>query len=162
MISDSHCDKSCRQRSTLAEYTKHFFVRQHGNRSLAIQNSNMLHSALIQHSNENFRCRVFALLIGSVDPHSYLNRVEATDFFLRTLMMIFDINEKELFLNNQLPVSVKEMMGDGLYHENAKHTPCLIQQEKAAKVVRKMFTNNNVRINRYLGKRPIFPLIYKY
>jgi hypothetical protein len=162
MISDSHCDKSCRQRSTLAEYTKHFFVRQHGNRSLAIQNSNMLHSALIQHSNENFRCRVFALLIGSVDPHSYLNRVEATDFFLRTLMVIFDINEKELFLNNQLPVSVKEMMGDGLYHENAKHTPCLIQQEKAAKVVRKMFTNNNVRINRYLGKRPIFPLIYKY
>ena len=146
LISDSHCDKSCRQRSTLGEYTKYFFVKQHGSRSLAIQNSSMLHNALIKHSNDNFRCRVFALLIGSVDPHSYLNRVEATDFFLRTVMAIFDINEKDLFFNNKLPVSVKEMMGDGLNYDSLKHRPCLIEQEKAAKVVREMFTNNNVSI----------------
>ena len=60
----------------------------------------MLHNALIKHSNDNFRCRVFALLIGSVDPHSYLNRVEATDFFLRTVMAIFDINENDIKLSS--------------------------------------------------------------
>lgn len=144
LISNSRCDRSFRQRISLADHTRYFFVKQLGSRCLAIQNSNMLHNSIIQYSPNNFRCRLFGLLIGSVEPSSYLNRVEATDFLLRALLTVFEVREKDLRYANQLPISIKDLMGDGLESSEIRKSSCFVQQEKAAQVVREMFRNDNV------------------
>ena len=106
----------------------------------------MLHNAIIEYSPNNFRCRLFGLLIGSVEPSSYLNRVEATDFLLRALLAVFNISEKDVLYANQLPISIKDIMGDGLESSKIRKSSCFIQQEKAAQVVREMFRNDNVSV----------------
>ena len=137
LISDRRCDRSFRQRISLAEHVRYFFVKQLGSRCLAIHNSNMFHNAIIEYSPNNFRCRLFGLLIGSVEPSSYLNRVEATDFLLHALLAIFNISEKDLLYANQLPISIKDIMGDGL---------------ESSKIEKALVSSSRKRLHRLCGK----------
>ena len=142
IIADSFADTDMRPRDHLSTFVRTYYVKQSGSRSIAGKSCSNLQSALMNYAPENFRCKLFALLIGSLEPRSYLNRVEATDFFVRILIDIFEIDEKELMIRNTLPVSLVDIMGDGLNFDG--HRPCLLSAEKATSIIRGIFSAEDV------------------
>jgi hypothetical protein len=142
IVADSIADADMARRVHLSEHVRSYYVKMHGTRSFASHHCSHLQRELPLYASTNFRCRLFALLIGTLEPRSYLNHVAATDFFLGVLLKIFDINEKELMIQNVMPLSLKEMMGDGLNYDG--HRPCVLDAKKACSIIRELFSFEEV------------------
>ncbi|TMW67663.1 hypothetical protein Poli38472_011283 [Pythium oligandrum] len=117
MLQDIQDDNVGKGRSNIAQFIMDMYTLHYGLKDLAISQLVFLDASIRKHAAESARVRTFGLLTGCLEPDSHACSVQAIDFFLFVVVVMFNagIYKKGRKQSVHVAQNLKVFFGEGIF-----------------------------------------------